>query len=333
MNLYPFPYVDPVEQQRKEEKSSIKKAGNLTGVTFFMLTSVMVLWSIPVSIAVMLISNNPNKALEFLNDPTIFQVIQIVVSSLAFTFPFLILLKMMKERLSDVGSFSKPKNKKLIFPLIVLGMGVCGFSNFLTGAAGMLFRYFGFNYDVGGINSPTDPFGIILSFVATAVTPALVEEFAMRGVLMGVLRKYGDGFAIIVSALVFGLMHGNLVQIPFAFVLGLFFGYAVIRTGTIWTAVVIHFLNNLLSVSFDYLFVNLSDRAVWFANFFYLMVLMAIGFFGFLLLQRADGEKFELENGNGLLKTPEKLKSFLTTPCMIIVYVVVLLESFFVYAA
>ena len=109
MNLYPFPYVDPVEQQRKEEKSSIKKAGNLTGVTFFMLTSVMVLWSIPVSIAVMLISNNPNKALEFLNDPTIFQVIQIVVSSLAFTFPFLILLKMMKERLSDVGSFSKPK--------------------------------------------------------------------------------------------------------------------------------------------------------------------------------------------------------------------------------
>ena len=155
----------------------------------------------------------------------------------------------------------------------------------------------------------------------------------MRGVLMGVLRKYGDGFAIIVSALVFGLMHGNLVQIPFAFVLGLFFGYAVIRTGTIWTAVVIHFLNNLLSVSFDYLFVNLSDGAVWFANFFYFMVLMAIGFFGFLLLQRADGEKFELENGNGLLKTPEKLKSFLTTPCMIIVYVVVLLESFFVYAA
>ncbi len=333
MNFYPFPYVDPKEMAKNEEIGSIKRAGNLTGVVFFMLTSVMVLWSIPVSIVIMLWSKRPTLVIDYLSDPTVTQVIQIVVSSVAFIFPFLIYLKLMKARLSEVGSFGKAQNKNLIFPLVLVGLGVCGFSNFITSAAGMVFQFFGFTYNVVSYQNPTDPFGIILSFVATAVTPALVEEFAMRGVLMGVLRKYGDGFAVIVSALVFGLMHGNLVQIPFAFFLGLFFGYAVIKTGTIWTAVIIHFINNFISISFDYLFTGIGDTTAWFINFFYLMLLIGIGFVGFSLLHRADGNDFKLNNDTGVLAMPEKLKKFLTTPCMIIVYVIVLLESFFIYAA
>ncbi|MBR2044133.1 MAG: CPBP family intramembrane metalloprotease [Clostridia bacterium] len=332
MNLYPYPYVDTVEAARKEEIKGIKRAGNLTGVTFFILTSVMVLWSIPVTIIIMLLSKKPTLALDYLSDATIIQVIQIVVSSVAFIFPFLLLLKMMKARLSDVGSFNKATNKKIMLPLILIGLGVCGFSNFVTSAAGIVLQQFGFDYNVQGLATPTEPFGIVLSFVATAITPALVEEFAMRGVLMGVLRKYGEGFAVIVSALVFGLMHGNLVQIPFAFILGLFFGYAVIKTGTIWTAVIIHFINNFISISFDYIFSDLTDTEAWFLNFFYLLVLVGIGFIGFWLLQKAGGDDFKLDNKTELNKTSKKLKSFLLTPCMIIVYVIVLIESFLVYA-
>lgn len=333
MNLYPFPYVDPKELEKKEEIKSIKKAGNLTGVAFFMLSSVMVLWSIPVTVVIMLMSGKPDKYLDMLSDPTVMQVIQIVVSSVAFIFPFLIYLKMMKANLSDVGSFTKPKNKRLIFPLVLMGLGVCGFSNFVTSAAGIVFQFFGFKYNVQAYEKPTDIFGIILAFVATAVTPALVEEFAMRGVLMGVLRKYGDGFAIIVSALVFGMMHGNLVQIPFAFILGLFFGYAVIKTGTIWTAVIIHFINNFISVCFDYLLTDPSPAEDIFFGLFYLVLLIGIGFVGLFLFHRSDGGDFKINNNTGVLRTPEKLKKFLTTPCMIIVYGIVILESFFIYAA
>lgn len=332
MDLYPSPYLDIEQSRRNEEIKSIRKAGNVTGFAFFMLSSVMVLWSIPVTIIGMILYKNPDRVLDFLSDSTVTQVIQIIVSSVAFIFPFLIYLKMMRETLSNVGSFGKPTNKKLIFPLVLTGLGVCGFSNFITTAAGAVLNQFGFEYNVATLDNPTNLYGIILSFVATAITPALVEEFAMRGVLLGVLRKYGDGFAIIVSSLVFGLMHGNLVQIPFAFLLGLFFGYAVIKTGTIWTAVIIHFINNFVSISFDYLFESLNSAEVWFLNFFYLLLLIGIGFIGFLLLNKQEGDHFKLNNDTGVLKTPEKLKKFLTTPCMIIVYVIVLIESFFVYA-
>lgn len=332
MNFYPFPCENLREVRKKEEIKSIKKAGNLTGVAFFMLTSVMLFWSIPVTVVAMLFSKRPSLSVDFLNDPTVMQVIQIVVSSIAFIFPFLLYLKMMGARLGEVGSFNNPQNKRLVFPLVLTGLGVCGFSNFVTSAAGMLFRSFGFNYETSGLPNPTNPYGIVLAFVATAITPALVEEFAMRGVLMGVLRKYGDGFAIIVSALVFGLMHGNLVQIPFAFILGLFFGYAVIKTGTIWTAVIIHFLNNFFSILSDYLLSGVSNNIAWFFSFFYLLMLTGLGFIGYYLLHKAGGDSFSLNNETGELRTSQKLKAFLTTPCMIIVYVVVLLESFLVYA-
>jgi hypothetical protein len=61
------------------------------------------------------------------------------------------------------------------------------------------------------------------------------------------MRRYGNWFAIITSAFIFGIFHGTMAQIPFAFVCGLFIGYAVIATESIWTGVIIHALNNGLS--------------------------------------------------------------------------------------
>ncbi len=315
------------------EKSAIKKAANITGFAFFMLTSVMVFWSVPVTVIIKLFTKRSEVILKYLSDPTIVQVIQICVSSIAFTFPFIIYSKMMGERLSNISSFNKPKNKKLVFPLVLLGLGVCGFSNAVVSGAGAILQNFGFNYEVIKTENPTNLYGIILSFVATAVTPALVEEFAMRGAVMGALRKFGDSFAVITSALIFGLMHGNLVQIPFAFILGLFFGFAVIKTGTIWTAVIIHFLNNLFSISLSYLLGNANGAVMWFSNIFYLIVLLALGFIGFFLYFKRGEENFSLDNKTRVLTVREKLTSFLTAPCIIISVVIVLLESFFVYRA
>ena len=65
---------------------------------------------------------------------------------------------------------------------------------------------------------------------------------------MGNLRKYGDKFALLASALVFAVMHGNLVQAPFALIAGFGLGYLSIKTGTIWTGIAIHAANNLISV-------------------------------------------------------------------------------------
>jgi hypothetical protein len=62
------------------------------------------------------------------------------------------------------------------------------------------------------------------------------------------LRRFGNGFAICVSAILFALLHKNFVQAPMALVAGLGLGYAAVRTETLWVPMAIHAFNNAVSV-------------------------------------------------------------------------------------
>lgn len=145
----------------------------------------------------------------------------------------------------------KPLNAKLL-PLIVIGaFGVCLFGNIITSYFDAILQaIFGINMELPEMpETPRSITGVLLFYLSSAVVPALIEEMALRGIIMQPLRRYGDWFAIICSALIFGLMHCNLIQIPFAFIAGVAIGYAVIATESIWTGIIIHFLNNAFSVT------------------------------------------------------------------------------------
>ncbi len=143
-----------------------------------------------------------------------------------------------------------PYDKSEFFMLLPIGLGICILGSFATGMFSVFVdAVFGIEFtqpdDGSSYNSAT---GIVLSVIQTALMPAFIEEFAIRGVVMQSLRRYGDGFAIVASAAVFALMHGNMIQIPFAFIAGMAIGYIVIKTGTMWTGIAIHFLNNSMAV-------------------------------------------------------------------------------------
>lgn len=82
-----------------------------------------------------------------------------------------------------------------------------------------------------------------------AVVPAICEEAAFRGVLLGSVRRtVGSVSAVIVSSLVFGLFHMTAVRfLPTAF-LGLLLGLSVVLTGSLLPAIVWHALNNALAL-------------------------------------------------------------------------------------
>ena len=86
--------------------------------------------------------------------------------------------------------------------------------------------------------------GITLFILGMAVTPAIFEELLFRKWILNSARKYGNVFAVVFSALLFGIYHMNANQAIFAFLLGLLFGTITIKTGTIKYAMLLHFLNN-----------------------------------------------------------------------------------------
>lgn len=82
-----------------------------------------------------------------------------------------------------------------------------------------------------------------LLFYAVAVAP-ICEELVYRGFLLRYLEPYGRWFAISISALIFALMHGNAVQFPIAFIIGLVFGYLALKH-SLRLVILLHVMNNL----------------------------------------------------------------------------------------
>lgn len=86
-----------------------------------------------------------------------------------------------------------------------------------------------------------------LGIISTVIMAPIVEEMLFRGAIEGHLLRIWKkpAYAIIVSALLFGLVHGNLVQAPFAFLLGLALGWIYYRSGSLLPSMLMHFVNNL----------------------------------------------------------------------------------------
>lgn len=88
-------------------------------------------------------------------------------------------------------------------------------------------------------------FGIITACIAAPI----FEELFFRGAIEGhLLRRWKNPtYAILVSALIFGVIHGNPAQSVFAFFFGLILGDLYYRTGSLMPGMILHFINNTLS--------------------------------------------------------------------------------------
>lgn len=102
---------------------------------------------------------------------------------------------------------------------------------------------------------------LVLSILTTAIIPGFVEELLFRGVILTNLLPYGKSPAILISAVLFGLMHQNPAQMFYATMAGVVLGLVYVRTRSIWGGVLIHFMNNLFSV-FESLMFDRLDNAV-----------------------------------------------------------------------
>lgn len=85
----------------------------------------------------------------------------------------------------------------------------------------------------------------VVGALTISVFAPLLEEVLFRGAIQGyMMRKFKPWTAIICSALVFGLIHMNPVQIVYATLLGIIFGWIYYRTGSLLPVILGHILNN-----------------------------------------------------------------------------------------
>ncbi|KRN09165.1 CAAX amino protease [Liquorilactobacillus mali KCTC 3596 = DSM 20444] len=110
------------------------------------------------------------------------------------------------------------------------------------------------------LKEATDTSQTISMLLYAGIFGPVTEEIVFRGFLLRSLEKYGQGFAIILSAYMFGLYHSNFIQTPFAFVVGLILGYVALTYGIKWS-ILLHIFNNLvLGDMFSYILQNFSNK-------------------------------------------------------------------------
>ena len=87
-----------------------------------------------------------------------------------------------------------------------------------------------------------------VTFLNVSIFAPFFEEWLCRGiVLRGMLKKVKPGWAIVISAVFFALIHMNLWQAVPAFLLGLLFGYVYYKTGSLKLTMLMHFTNNTMA--------------------------------------------------------------------------------------
>ncbi len=308
------------------ERKEIKKTANTIGGSFLIVLAISIgVVYILKGLFVLLAGIGINVTNQFIQDPAFNKLVNAIFSIIMFTLPFAIVFKARGYRISGLIRFKKPK-KEDILPFTLLGISFCSFANIAGNFFGSIFSIFGVDYDVNFGENPSGFSGFMLTFIATAIIPSLVEEFACRGIVMGSLRKFGDEFAVVCSAIIFGAMHGNFIQIPFAVLTGFCLGFITIKTKTIWISVFVHFFNNFVSVAMDYLFDESSLLAQNVVYGLYLLVSLTIGIIAFFLLKDRKNI-FKFKNVKTANKPSKVYKLFFTSGTIITFLIICFIES------
>lgn len=117
----------------------------------------------------------------------------------------------------------------------------------------LLFPYYSEEVAVSLFNTSI----LLVVYLAVALLAPISEELIYRGLIYRRLRDYlGEKWAMVMSALIFGLIHGNMVQFVFAFLIGLALAAVYERYKTIWAPIVAHMAVNLFSCILETLQIN-----------------------------------------------------------------------------
>lgn len=92
-------------------------------------------------------------------------------------------------------------------------------------------------------------------FVMVLLAPAL-EEWIFRKLLVDRTIRYGEGAAIFLSGLMFGLFHGNLNQFVYTFLVGAFWAFIYVKTGRLRYTIYLHMALNFMGSVGSLFFLN-----------------------------------------------------------------------------
>ncbi|MBE5930078.1 MAG: CPBP family intramembrane metalloprotease [Lachnospiraceae bacterium] len=169
-----------------------------------------------------------------------------------------------------------------IVPLILLGLGMNVLTNFVMG---FLPEELLNSYQESA--SVYDEVGLVV-LLHTLISAPIVEEWVLRGLVFSRMKKGMPVIAaMLISSVLFGLLHGNLVWAAYATVLGMVLAWVFYRTKSLYASILLHFSYNLCGILLG-LFMESAPDWLGVVLIAVAVVFTLVGIFWFIRIPKAE---------------------------------------------
>ncbi len=142
--------------------------------------------------------------------------------------------------------FAKRLDTRAFFPWFALFLGFIILAGLIAAVLNGLFSKLLPGYAAPEIFTvPSDPVAAFFMMLIICVVPAIFEEILFRGYIQKRLLPHSQGFAIVVTSVLFAVLHARPADLPSIFLFSLFLGCVAQRFDTLAAPMILHFINNL----------------------------------------------------------------------------------------
>lgn len=198
---------------------------------------------------------------ESLSQPEIYYTVYMVQGVLVIGLPVFLFIYLLRPRYVPV---LKARLGYPPFPMavrvVLAGMVGTIMLELYSNLWAMLLEQIGVPLRVPEVLLPDNGAQIILAVAALAIFPAVLEELFFRGVLLeGLRREISCKWAVLLTALLFALMHGSILGLPTHLALGLVITLLAVRQNNLQLPMLYHFVHNAVSLVLSLYFRNLWE--------------------------------------------------------------------------
>lgn len=320
------------EMKEAEEVKDIKRSANRSAGGLLIFSGITEILGIVLISLISLTGAYDLYNSDYINgiEPVTMYIVNAIVCLVGFGVGAIIITKLNKLRLDDVIKIKKVNAIDTV-KFTIASMGFVYVFNLLLMLMNVNLNLFGFENETSDYGEINGLWGNIIYFIAVAIVPPIIEEFIFRGAILGSLRKHGDALAIIVSAVLFGFMHGNFIQTPVTFLTGLILGYLTVKTNSIIPAMILHFVNNAWAVLYEILekLIN-NENIILIIDSAVVLFLLGVGLICTVsLVKKHKNDLFTFEKPDTELTMSKRLRYCFTTPCMIIFTIYTVIMCFY----
>ena len=231
----------------------------------------------------------------------------------------LTLYTMLKSTFSLRSFLHRPAETGLLHA-IAIALGLLALGTLFTDISNNFLGLFQIKLLKSDILIPDGFFPLLLFLMNYVLIIPFLEELLFRGIILHTFRRFGDLFALIISALFYAMAEETYTSFISTFLFGIVVGYFVLHSRSIFTGILMHIFQNIIIVILSIFTSALESDAATIAQTTLFLIMITVSIFAVIRFIKKEKKPFAVtENASDSdLTLSARFKTALCNPAFIL---------------